>query len=50
MLAFVRSSIVRNLIDNMDKYEDWDNPSYSNMDTFKTIENGIELHAMEKVV
>jgi nucleoside-diphosphate-sugar epimerase len=42
-------SIVMNLIDNMDKYEDWENPAYSNIGTFKAIENGIELHAIEKV-
>lgn len=39
-------SIVDNLIDNMDKFRDWDNPAYSNIQTFKQIENGIEVHDM----
>ena len=43
-------SIVANLIDNMDKSRDWDNPLYSNIDTFKAIENGIEIHAMAMAV
>jgi nucleoside-diphosphate-sugar epimerase len=42
-------SIVANLIDNMDKYQDWDNPLYSNIETFKAIENGIEIHSMARV-
>ena len=43
-------SIVANLIDNMDKSRDWDNPLYSNIDTFKAIEDGIEIHAMAMAV
>jgi nucleoside-diphosphate-sugar epimerase len=43
-------SIVLNLIENMDKFEDWDNPLYSNMGTFKAIDNGIEIHAMESTL
>jgi nucleoside-diphosphate-sugar epimerase len=39
-------SIVNNLIDNMDKFRDWDNPAYSNIQTFRQIENGIEMHDM----
>jgi nucleoside-diphosphate-sugar epimerase len=39
-------SIVDNLIDNMDKFRDWDNPAYSNINTFRQIENGIEVHDM----
>ncbi len=39
-------SIVGNLIDNMDKFQDWDNPAYSNIQTFKQIDNGIEVHDM----
>jgi len=39
-------SIVENLIDNMDKFKDWDNPAYSNILTFKQMENGIEMHDM----
>jgi hypothetical protein len=34
----------------MDKFEDWDNPLYSNMGTFKAIDNGIEIHAMESTL
>jgi nucleoside-diphosphate-sugar epimerase len=39
-------SIVDNLIDNMDKFQDWDNPSYANIQTFKQIDNAIEVHSM----
>ena len=39
-------SIVNNLIENMDKFRDWDNPAYSNIQTFKQLENGIEIHSM----
>jgi nucleoside-diphosphate-sugar epimerase len=39
-------SIVANLIENMDKFQDWDNPSYSNIQTFKQIDNGIAVHDM----
>ncbi|HZQ22502.1 MAG TPA: SDR family oxidoreductase [Terriglobales bacterium] len=39
-------SIVRNLIENMDRFNDWDNPMYSNIMTFKEIDNGIEVHRM----
>jgi nucleoside-diphosphate-sugar epimerase len=31
-------SIVRNLIDNMDKCSDWDNPLYYNINVFKELE------------
>jgi nucleoside-diphosphate-sugar epimerase len=41
-------SIVTNLIDNMDKFQDWDNPLCSNMATFKAIENNIEIHSMAR--
>jgi hypothetical protein len=34
----------------MDKFQDWDNPLYSNMETFKALENGIEIHTMAKVL
>jgi nucleoside-diphosphate-sugar epimerase len=43
-------SIVVNLIDNMGNFLDWDNPLYSNIGTFKSIENGIEIHAMAKAL
>jgi nucleoside-diphosphate-sugar epimerase len=39
-------SIVDNLIDNMDKFQDWDNPAYSNIQSFRQIENGITVHDM----
>jgi nucleoside-diphosphate-sugar epimerase len=39
-------SIVDNLFDNMDKFRDWDNPAYSNIHTFRQIENGIGVHDM----
>ncbi len=34
-------SIVGNLIDNMDKFQDWDNPSYSNIQTFREIDKAV---------
>jgi nucleoside-diphosphate-sugar epimerase len=34
--------IVSDLIENMNKFEDWDNPLYSNIATFKTIETSAE--------
>jgi nucleoside-diphosphate-sugar epimerase len=42
-------SIVNNLIDNMDKFRDWDNPEYSNIQTFRNSDNGIANHAMAGV-
>jgi nucleoside-diphosphate-sugar epimerase len=39
-------SIVGTLIDNMDKFKDWDNPLYSNIQAFKKLESTIEVHAM----
>jgi len=39
-------SIVGNLIDNREQLQDWDNPAYSNFQTFKQIENGIGVHDM----
>jgi len=39
-------SIVGTLIDNMDEYEGWDNPIYSNIESFKALENGLEIHHM----
>jgi nucleoside-diphosphate-sugar epimerase len=39
-------SIVINLIDNQHKFQDWDNPMYSNIQAFKSLENGIEVYAM----
>jgi nucleoside-diphosphate-sugar epimerase len=39
-------SIVGTLIDNMNKFEDWDNPLYSNIQSFKKLESGIEVHSL----
>jgi nucleoside-diphosphate-sugar epimerase len=39
-------SIVGSLIDNMDKFQDWDNPMYSNIQSFKKLESTIEVHSM----
>jgi nucleoside-diphosphate-sugar epimerase len=41
-------SIVMNLVDNMTKFQDWDNPLYSNIATFKTLDNELEIHDMAK--
>ena len=43
-------SIVGNLIDNMDKFSDWENPFYSNIASFKQPENKIETYAFGKVI
>lgn len=43
-------SIIVNLIDNMREFRDWENPLYSNVDTFKAIDNGIDIHTMAKAV
>lgn len=43
-------SIVGSLIDNMDKYEGWDNPRYSNIECFRALEHGIEMHDMVTVI
>jgi nucleoside-diphosphate-sugar epimerase len=42
-------TIVNHLIDNMDKFKDWDNPMYSNIMTFKGIDSGLEVHGMVAV-
>jgi nucleoside-diphosphate-sugar epimerase len=36
-------SILGSLIDNMDKYDGWDNPAYSNIESFRALENGVEI-------
>lgn len=43
-------TIVGDLIANMDKFKDWDNPMYSNISTFKTIDSDLEVHAMAKAL
>jgi nucleoside-diphosphate-sugar epimerase len=40
-------TIVGNLIDNMDKFQDWDNPAYSNIQSLKKLEAAIDVHALE---
>ncbi len=39
-------SIVGNLVDNMDKFQDWDNPLYSNIQSLKKIESAIDVHSL----
>jgi nucleoside-diphosphate-sugar epimerase len=39
-------SIVGNLLDNLNGFEDWDNPLYSNIEMFKKLENLVEGHSM----
>jgi nucleoside-diphosphate-sugar epimerase len=39
-------TIVDNLIDNVDKFRDWDNPAYANIQCFRAIEKEIEVHNM----
>lgn len=39
-------SIVGSLIDNMGKYDGWDNPLYSNIEAFRALDNGVEIHDM----
>lgn len=39
-------SIVANLIENVDKCNDWDNPAYFNIQAFKQLENGIGVPAI----
>jgi nucleoside-diphosphate-sugar epimerase len=36
-------SIVASLVSNMQKFQDWDNPLYSNITAFKTLENEMEV-------
>jgi nucleoside-diphosphate-sugar epimerase len=40
-------TIVGNLVDNMDKFQDWDNPAYSNILSLKKLEAAIDVHALE---
>lgn len=39
-------SIVGALVDNMDKFQDWDNPCYSNIQSFKKLESEIEVQSI----
>ena len=38
--------IVATLVDNMDKFKDWDNPLYSNIESLKKLEGAIEVHSL----
>src|SRR5258708_6383509 len=42
-------SIVGSLVDNMSKFQDWDNPLYSNIQAFKKLENDMEMPLMSGV-
>jgi nucleoside-diphosphate-sugar epimerase len=39
-------SIVGGLVDNMDKFQDWDNPMYSNIQALKKLEGAIDVHSL----
>ena len=43
-------SIALNLLDNMAKFKDWDNSSYSNIATFKDLANGIATEDLARTV
>jgi nucleoside-diphosphate-sugar epimerase len=42
-------SIVRTLIDNVDKYDGWDNPAYSNIECLKAMDSGVGLQELAGV-
>ena len=42
-------SIVGSLADNMDKFQDWDNPMYSNIEFLKKLESAVDVHALAGV-
>lgn len=39
-------TIVNTLIDNMEKFKDWDNPLYSNIQSLKKLESAIDMHSL----
>jgi nucleoside-diphosphate-sugar epimerase len=39
-------SIVASLVENMERFQDWDNPAYSNIQSFKKLESSIDVHSM----
>jgi nucleoside-diphosphate-sugar epimerase len=43
-------AIVYQLVKQMDKFSDWDNPAYYNIQVFRSLENGITSHALGKPV
>jgi nucleoside-diphosphate-sugar epimerase len=42
-------SIVDSLVDHMDKFQDWDNPLYSNIQAFKRLESEMEVPSISEV-
>jgi nucleoside-diphosphate-sugar epimerase len=42
--------IVRQLLKQMDKFSDWRNPAYYNIQVFRELESGISNHALGKLV
>jgi nucleoside-diphosphate-sugar epimerase len=42
--------IVRQLLNEMDKFSDWENPMYYNIQIFKELESGVSNHALGKLV
>jgi nucleoside-diphosphate-sugar epimerase len=43
-------SMVFNLVDNFDKFRDLDNPLYSNIQSFRKMDNGIVIHEMAESI
>lgn len=43
-------SIVRHLIKQMDKFSDWDNPAYYNIQMFQSFENGVNAPTLAKSI
>jgi len=43
-------AIIRQLVKEMDKFSDWNNPVYYNIQMFRELENGISSHALGKPV
>ncbi len=43
-------AIVRQLVKEIDKFSDWENPEYYNIRMFRQLENSISNHALGKVV
>ena len=42
-------SIVNTLVDNQDKFQDWDNPEYSNIQSFKKLGSAMEAPSLAGV-
>lgn len=43
------SKIVHELVENMSKFSDWDNPAYMNIATFKGLDAELQAHSMKAV-